>query len=338
VGEDRIRDAGRDERVTVADAAKRLGITKEAVRKRISRRTLRSDKDPDGTVRVYVPSSGTPSRTASESFDRDELVDLLRAQLEDLRADRDAWREQARRSDYMASAALDRTRELEGRLRELEAPAESPAAEPASSETTTETSEDTPHPRSGTGGPQAATEVLSEAEPSLLWERVLVVILSTLTVPLPPVLAVSSGLRGAEAVDVAAATGVLFGVVFPAVFGFRLGRRVRSLRFWLNVAPVAALLGLITFITGWLIMGSDAYVFAGIPSLVYSFAAVLGNALRRRSREKLIEERPSEFPQEATASAQGWTPRQQAIVGLAGTIISALIGLIGTILTVLDRT
>jgi hypothetical protein len=51
-------------------------------------------------------------------------VELLRAQLEDLRADRDAWRDQARRSDYMASAALDRTRELEGRLRELEAPSE----------------------------------------------------------------------------------------------------------------------------------------------------------------------------------------------------------------------
>lgn len=34
-----MRDARRDERVTVADAAERLGITKEAVRKRISRGT-----------------------------------------------------------------------------------------------------------------------------------------------------------------------------------------------------------------------------------------------------------------------------------------------------------
>ena len=126
MGEDRIRDAGWDDRVTVADAAERLGITKEAVRKRISRKTLRSDKDPDGTVHVYIPSSRTSSSTASESIGRDALIELLRTQLEDLRADRDAWREQARRSDYMASAALDRTRELEGRLRELEAPAEAP--------------------------------------------------------------------------------------------------------------------------------------------------------------------------------------------------------------------
>ncbi len=106
--------------MTVAEAAELLEITKEAVRKRISRGSLRSDKDPDGTVRVYVPVSPTASGTASGSFDRDELVAELRARIEDLRTDRDAWRDQARRSDYLASTAMDRTRELEGRLRELE--------------------------------------------------------------------------------------------------------------------------------------------------------------------------------------------------------------------------
>jgi hypothetical protein len=123
--EDDVQDDGRDDRVTVAEAAERLGITKEAVRKRVSRGTLRSGKDQDGTVRVYVPASGT----AAATFDRDELIAELRARIEDLRTDRDAWRDQARRSDYMASAALDRTRELENRLRELEAPAPSEARE-----------------------------------------------------------------------------------------------------------------------------------------------------------------------------------------------------------------
>ena len=102
-----------------------MGITKEAVRKRISRGTLRADKAPDGTVLVYIPTAGT----AAATFDRDELIAELRARIEDLRTDRDAWRDQARRSDYMASAALDRTRELENRLRELEAPAPSEARE-----------------------------------------------------------------------------------------------------------------------------------------------------------------------------------------------------------------
>jgi hypothetical protein len=53
--------------------------------------------------------------------DRPELVELLRAQVEDLRADRDAWREQARRSDYLLGSSMERTRELESRLRELDA-------------------------------------------------------------------------------------------------------------------------------------------------------------------------------------------------------------------------
>jgi hypothetical protein len=340
VGKDRIRDDGRDERVTVAEAAERLGITKEAVRKRISRGTLLSDKDPDGTVRAYVPASGTASGTASEAFDRDELVELLRAQLEDLRADRDAWRDQVRRSDYLLGTSMERTRELENRLRELEAPAESPAAESVSPETTTAPSEDTP-PRSTTVGPEMlATEGPSEAEPSLLWERVAVVVLSIL--PLPVLLAVflldeTVALRNPWSwiPYVLGVTVALVWVVFPAVFGFRLGRKRRRLRFWRNVAPVAALIWLVGVIAE---VGTTFYL-PVIPSIVYIFAAILGNAVRRRQREKLIEERPSEFPQEEVAAdARGWTPRHQAIVGLAGTIIASLIGLIGTILTVLDKT
>jgi excisionase family DNA binding protein len=63
--QDALRDAGKDERLTVAEAAERLGITKEAVRKRIHRGTIRSDKDQDGTVRVYISPSDTASDTAS---------------------------------------------------------------------------------------------------------------------------------------------------------------------------------------------------------------------------------------------------------------------------------
>jgi hypothetical protein len=146
VGEDRIRDGGRDERLTVADAAQRLGITKEAVRKRISRRTLHSDKDPDGTVRVYVPASGTPSGTASGNIGRDELVEALRDQIEDLRRERDEWREQARVADRLLSAAMERIPP------QLEAPSE--ARE--SPETLVEEPESVgPHP--ATSGPQEST-------------------------------------------------------------------------------------------------------------------------------------------------------------------------------------
>jgi len=121
-----------DERMTVAEASERLQISKEAIRKRISRGSLRADKDTDDTVRVYVPASPT----ASGSFDRDELIAELRARIEDLRTDRDAWREQARRSDYLLGSAMERNRELEGRLRELEA-----GPEPAETSEATESPE-----------------------------------------------------------------------------------------------------------------------------------------------------------------------------------------------------
>jgi hypothetical protein len=139
--------------MSVAGAAERLGITKEAVRKRISRGTLSSDKDRDGTVRVYVPVSPTSSGTASGSFDRDELVAELRSRIDDLRTDRDAWRDQARRSDYLASTAMDRTRELEGRLREIEA---GPELASASGATESPESPD-PTPTDASEGPQTGT-------------------------------------------------------------------------------------------------------------------------------------------------------------------------------------
>jgi hypothetical protein len=81
--QDAVRDAGMDERLMVAEAADRFGITKEALRKRIHRGALRSDKDPDGTVRVYIPSSVTASPSAPE--ERPELVEVLRDEIAHLR-------------------------------------------------------------------------------------------------------------------------------------------------------------------------------------------------------------------------------------------------------------
>jgi excisionase family DNA binding protein len=75
--EDAMQDTGPDERMTVADAAERLGISKEAVRKRIARGTLRADKDRDGMVRVYIP--------ASDTADHLDAVGQMRARIEDLR-------------------------------------------------------------------------------------------------------------------------------------------------------------------------------------------------------------------------------------------------------------
>jgi len=56
-GDRRGIDAGLD-RVTIQEAARRLGVSEGAVRKRVSRGTLRYDKAPDGRVFVYLDAGG----------------------------------------------------------------------------------------------------------------------------------------------------------------------------------------------------------------------------------------------------------------------------------------
>jgi IS30 family transposase len=42
------------ERLTVAQAAAQLGVSQDAIRKRIRRNTIDYDQDPDGRIYVYV--------------------------------------------------------------------------------------------------------------------------------------------------------------------------------------------------------------------------------------------------------------------------------------------
>ena len=94
--------------MTVAEAAELLEITKEAVRKRISRGSLRSDKDPDGTVRVYVPVSTTASGTR-----RGDLVEELRDRIAYLERQVEEERDARRRADTLLARMMDRVPQLE---------------------------------------------------------------------------------------------------------------------------------------------------------------------------------------------------------------------------------
>jgi hypothetical protein len=70
------------------------------------------------------------------------------------------------------------------------------------------------------------------------------------------------------------------------------------------------------------------------PAALYSFAALLGNAVQRRNRAKLPEAKRRDLPPSPAPPVRGLSPNQQVLISFAGTIISALIGFIGTILTV----
>lgn len=109
-------------RLTVPEAAKALGISPEAVRNRLSRRTLDSEK-VNGTVHVLIDRdmvrhtddrpNGTPDDVSSDMPGRDELVDELRDRIGYLERQVEEEREARRRADTLLARLMDRVPELE---------------------------------------------------------------------------------------------------------------------------------------------------------------------------------------------------------------------------------
>lgn len=102
---------GRDhERLTVPEAATRLGLSQRAVRARLDRGTLPGGKDTEGRVYVDLPPETTPPTGGDTAGDTGESA-LLRERAEriasleaQLAAEREANREQRR----LLAAALER--------------------------------------------------------------------------------------------------------------------------------------------------------------------------------------------------------------------------------------
>ena len=79
--------------LTIAEAAVRLGITKEALRTRVRRRQIESFKDTDGQWRVVVPDDASPDDSdirrdadsdtvrAERGYNADAVIAILREQL-----------------------------------------------------------------------------------------------------------------------------------------------------------------------------------------------------------------------------------------------------------------
>ncbi len=115
--------------ITVQEAARRLGVKEDAIRKRIQRGSLRHEKDPkDGRVYVYLDATQDASQdgTYDESQDAAEdtsyvaLVNALHDQVTYLRGvietrDREleARTEELRRKDHIIAALTERIPELE---------------------------------------------------------------------------------------------------------------------------------------------------------------------------------------------------------------------------------
>lgn len=141
----------RRDRVTVQEAAVRLGVKDDAVRKRIQRGTLEHEKGPDGRVYVYLDvaedasyvgqANGTAwDGTKDAAYDTSQatLLASLQDQVEYLRSVVQEEREARRRADMIIAQLSQANASLAARVPELEAPQRpeeaQEGAEPRSSE------------------------------------------------------------------------------------------------------------------------------------------------------------------------------------------------------------
>ncbi|MDP9476580.1 MAG: hypothetical protein M3R38_13005 [Actinomycetota bacterium] len=146
----------------VRQAADALGLSSDAVRKRIARGTLRSRKGEDGSVSVWLdaagqwqdkdqPNGGTEAGRGLDS----ELVEELRDRVRYLERQLDVRTEELREHRRLLAGLIERVPELEAR----QAPPDTPGAAPA----------DGSRPGGGQGPPEDATGSEGRSEPPRSW-------------------------------------------------------------------------------------------------------------------------------------------------------------------------
>jgi excisionase family DNA binding protein len=130
MGED--RDATQD-RVTIQEAARRLGVKEDAIRKRIQRGSMRHEKAEDGRVYVWVDTTQDTTQDAGQEAQdtyrdtaQDERLEDLREQVAYLRRQLDEEREARRRADMILAQLAQANAEQARTIRAIEAPQEPP--------------------------------------------------------------------------------------------------------------------------------------------------------------------------------------------------------------------
>jgi predicted ArsR family transcriptional regulator len=127
------------ERVTVQEAARQLGITESAVRKRVQRGLLQHDKEPDGRLYVYLDTRDT-DRDKIQDSSYDMLVRRLENENEFLR------RELERKDTILLN--------MTETMKALSPPARDVPSDERESPEMVEKEPERAEPRSATGGTQ----------------------------------------------------------------------------------------------------------------------------------------------------------------------------------------
>jgi excisionase family DNA binding protein len=121
VGEDATgRPSGR--RVTVDEAARRLGLTVDAVRKRVQRGQIPHEKDGAGRVRIILDESETLRDEGPDRRSPASLVEELRDRIAYLERQVEEEREARRRADTILAQLSQANAEQARTIRAIEAP------------------------------------------------------------------------------------------------------------------------------------------------------------------------------------------------------------------------
>lgn len=93
-----------EERLSMKQAAERLGVSVDTIRRRLKKGELVGEKEPTPQGyewRIVLPIEEEPQEAPGEpETSRGDAIEaeLLRERIDELKAERDAWREQAQRS------------------------------------------------------------------------------------------------------------------------------------------------------------------------------------------------------------------------------------------------
>ena len=160
------------ERLTVAEAAEALGVTRDAIHKRIKRRSVEYEKGEDGRFYVYIDTS-TPGLDESVDKSKDEskvevlerLIEGQQDRIEFLERELERRGDETTRLHQIVGGLTQANARLAARVPELEAPASPGARESPESPGPTETPAEAP------GESQTATESPQASDAGRPWWR-----------------------------------------------------------------------------------------------------------------------------------------------------------------------
>ena len=173
MGQDMSIDAGQDNgtlRVTIREAAARLGVTEAAIRKRIQRGSLDKEMGSDGRVYVYLDLSQDMSHPQSQ-IQRNPLVEELRDRVAFLERALERRGIEAERYQQIVAGLTQTNNQLATRLRELEPPPPEAAPPKRPAEPPTVASQEEPgraEPRPSAEEPQEP----AQEEQRSWWRRI----------------------------------------------------------------------------------------------------------------------------------------------------------------------